>query len=371
MQPRSFKSIDGFSLLEMLIAMSLGLVLVASAVQMYSKATDATFTVSQRAEMQQDMRAAEDMMVKDISLAGAGLQPGGVAVASGTGTNPKYGCDQVKCYIGGGTTPAGIALPGNYLYWIIPGPAQGVTLNAAVGPTDVITVVYADTAFQLNQYQVTFNNANGTSVNFSLPAVPPNPLPQPVSAQDVGLKTGDLVLFSNTVGGNTAMAVGEVTGNVAGASSPYTALFANSDALQFNQVAATAGDLKQIAGGANTTALRIFVITYYIDVLPNPSGAGLGTPRLMRQVNGQIPVPVAENVADLRITYDTYDNNGNLLVDQRDAGASVGVQPNMIRKVNIKHLTVRSALRGVKGYQSMDIQTSVSARNMSFKDRYQ
>lgn len=370
MRARSLQSIAGFSLLEMLVAMGIGLVLVASAVQLYTKATDATFTVSQRAEMQQDMRAAEDMMVKDISLAGAGLQPGGVALASGTGTNPKYGCDQVKCYIGGGTTPAGIAFPGNYLYWIIPGPAQGVTLNNPPGPTDIITVVYADTAFQLNQYQVSFNNANGTSVNFTMPNPAPNPAPQAVSDPAVGLKTGDLVLFTNTVGGNTAMAVGEVTGNVAGASSPYTALFANSDALQLNQVAATAGDLKQISGGANTTALRIYVITYYIDVLPNPSGVGPGTPRLMRQVNGQSPVPVAENIADLRITYDTYDNNGNLLVDQRDAGAAVGVLPNMIRKVNIKHLTARSALRG-KGYQSMDIQTSVSARNMSFKDRYQ
>lgn len=370
MRLRFYKSTKGFSLMEMLVAMSLGMLLLAGAVQIYSKATDATYMVSQRAEMQQDMRAAEDMMVKDISLAGAGLQPGGVAIASGTGINPKYGCDQVKCYIGGGTTPGGIAYPGNYLYWIIPGPAQGVTLNTPPGPTDIITVVYADSAFQLNQYQVTFNNTNGTSVNFTMPNPAPNPAPQAVSAPDVGLKTGDLVLFTNTVGGNTAMAIGEVTANVTGASSPYTASFANADALQFNQVAATAGDLKQISGGANTTATRIFVITYYIDVLPDPLGAGPGTPRLMRQVNGQTPVPVAENIADMRITYDTYDNNGNLLVDQRDAGASVGVQPNMIRKVNIKHLTARSALRG-KGYQSMDIETSISARNMSFKDRYQ
>jgi hypothetical protein len=106
-------------------------------------------------------------------------------------------------------------------------------------------------------------------------------------------------------------------------------------------------------------------------VVPDPSGSGPGTPRLMRQVNGQSPVPVADNVSDLRITYDTYDNNGNLLVDQADAGVSAGVSLNMIRKVNVKHLTFRSAQRGIRGYQAMDISTSVSARNMSFKDRYQ
>lgn len=356
--------------MEMITAMALGLIVVGGAVQMYSKAAEATFLVSQRAEMQQDMRAAEDLLVKDISLAGAGLLPGGVALASGTGTSPKYGCDQVKCYVGGGTTPAGIVFPNNYLYWIIPGPAKGVTLNALRGPTDVITVVYADTAFQLNQYQVSFN-PTGTSATFALPNPAPNPLPQPVSAPDVGLKTGDLVLFANTVGGNTAMAVGEVTANVTGAGAPYTGTFANADALLFNQTAATAGDMKQLAGGSPATALRIFVVTYYIDVQPPANGVGLGTPRLMRQVNGQTPVPVAENIADLRITYDTYDNAGNLLVDQADAGAALGVSPNMIRKVNIKHMTARSAMHGVKGFQSMDVQTSISARNMSFKDRYQ
>ena len=92
----------------------------------------------------------------------------------------------------------------------------------------------------------------------------------------------------------------------------------------------------------------------------------------MRLVNARVPVPVAENVADLRFTYDTYDSTGNLLNATGDGGMGLAtpISPSLIRTINLAHLTMRSQLRGKSGYQSMDIQTSVSARNMSFTDRY-
>jgi prepilin-type N-terminal cleavage/methylation domain-containing protein len=359
----------GLTLIEMLIALAVGMIVIAAATQMFSRGLDATFLVTQRAQMQQDVRAAEDLMVKDISMSGAGLLPGGVPLASGTGNKPKYGCDQTKCYIGGGTTPAGSAFPGNYMYWIIPGPAKGVTLNAGRGPTDIITVIYADTAFLLSSYTATLD-ANGTHATFTIPSPAPPTAPQNVSDPAVGLKTGDLVLFTTQGAGGSLMAVGEVTADATGTAAPFVVNFANADSLFMNQIAATSGSLTNMASSVGQ-ATRIWAITYYIDVVADPSGSGPGTPRLMRQVNGQSPVPVADNVSDLRITYDTYDNNGNLLVDQADAGVSAGVSLNMIRKVNVKHLTFRSAQRGIRGYQAMDISTSVSARNMSFKDRYQ
>jgi predicted ATP-grasp superfamily ATP-dependent carboligase len=102
------------------------------------------------------------------------------------------------------------------------------------------------------------------------------------------------------------------------------------------------------------------MITYYID---NVSGV----PTLMRKVNGQTPVALADNIIDLRINYDAYDSSGNLT-------PAVSAPPvtsiNTIRKVNIAHLTARSELQGNKGYQSLDAATSVSLRNMSFQNRY-
>jgi prepilin-type N-terminal cleavage/methylation domain-containing protein len=371
----------GFTLIEMMISLAVGLVLVGSAVQLFSRGVNATWLISQRAELQQNARASSNLLNKDISLAGAGLPTGGVALASGTGSRPIYGCDYLGvCYLGP-LNNASITYPNqvvgansiNYMYGVIPGWKKGVTINAAAGATDVITVIYADTQFLLTDYTVKFNDTNGNSVTFTLPTPAPNPLDQAVNNTGVGLQQGDLVLFTSNAG--SAYAVAAVTAAVpAGAGPSYTVAFANADASLMNQNAATSNDLKQIAttsGTAGTavgvTAIRLWAITYYLDNTTTP-----GTPTLMRQVNARKPVPVAENVADLRFTYDTFDNNGALLNATGDGGMSLAtpISPNQIRTINLAHLTLRSQLPGRTGYSSMDMQTSVSARNMSFNDRY-
>jgi hypothetical protein len=336
--------------------------------------------------MQQDFRAATNIMLKDISLAGAGIPSGGIALVSG-GATPTYGCDQTaKCYLGPLNNNA-IAYPLQAgtpsLYGVVPGFQQGITINAAQGPSDIITIVYSDNVFLLNCYGVNFTDNTGTSVNF---LDPPNPLPstcvvpaplvapQKVTDTAIGLTAGDLVLFQGkNSAGNTAYAVAEVTA-ANNAASPYNVTFNNADVLGLNQPAATSNNLVQLdtASGGNapltsTVANRIYIITYYLDISPNDGV----TPRLMRQVNGHPPVPVAENVAFLQFTYDTYNTTGTLLKEQGDAGESAGISPSLIRKINITHLTMRSQLRGTNGYQGMDLQTSVSARNLSFQNRYQ
>jgi hypothetical protein len=154
--------------------------------------------------------------------------------------------------------------------------------------------------------------------------------------------------------------------------------------LKLNQAGAT-NDLTQISGftggvGASTVgtvANRIFVITYYLKVLPDPTGATTGTPVLMRQVNGQTAIPAAENVINTQFTYDTYASDGSLLNQTGDGGESLGVSLTLIRKINIAHLTMRSQLDGsrstlmaTKGFQGYDVQTSISARNLSYQNRY-
>jgi prepilin-type N-terminal cleavage/methylation domain-containing protein len=385
----------GFSLIELMIALGVGVLVLGAAVQLFSKSMAATWIVSQRAELQEDARAASNLVTKDISLAGAGMPTGGVALASGTGTSPVFGCSyNTTCYLGPlGTAAASYpsqtvgASTIRYMYGVIPGCAKGITVNAAGGATDTITVVYADSTFLLNDYAVAFNNAAGTSVKFTLPNPAPNPLDQAVNNPAVGLQAGDLVLFQNKLGGGagatTGYAVGEVTSPIpAGNSGPYNVNFAAADPLFFNQSGATSGDMAQISSGTGTIATRIWVTTYYLKVLPDPLGVGAGTPVLMRQVNGRIPVPVAENVVNLQFTYDTYDSTGNLLAASCDGGetAAPPVSPNLIRTINIKHMTFRSQMAGARlanaagastGYQGYDVQTSISARNLSFSQRYQ
>src|ERR1700686_14349 len=353
----------GFTLLEMLVAMATGLVVLGAAVQLYTQGVNATWTISQRAEMQQDFRAAEDMLTRDLSMAGAGLGNNvQIALPSGTGTLPVYGCGQTSCYLNG----TGAAYPSQsstpYLYGLMPGWKFGPTLNAAQGPTDTTTVVYTDSSFFLNCYTVTVSTA--TLVQFKLNSpLPANCVlpagvtaPQAVNDGVAGLTPGDLVLFSVTTGAGagatTASVVGEVPNGAAAGANTYNVSFGTGDALHMNQTGTTAGAIGNVVGWTGS-ANRILVITYYIDNTLNP-------PRLMRQVSGHNPMPVAENVVFLQFSYDLYDSaSGSALPNQADGGASQGLTPSQITKINIRHMAMNSALKGIKGYQGLDLQTSV------------
>jgi prepilin-type N-terminal cleavage/methylation domain-containing protein len=372
----------GFTLMEMLVAMTIGLVVLGSSLSLFNKAVQLSFIVTQRAEMQQNGRSAIDMMAKDISLAGSGIPSGGVQLPDGVGGTPsKFGCDTTKCYITNNQFPLG-----NNFFGVIPNPGIGLsvkTTTGALGPaTDVITLAYTDSTFPLNQWAVTVNTA-GTIATFSLPNPLPNPLPVPwpptaVNDPAQGLKTGDLVLLTNNLGS----AVGEVT-LVAPAGANVNVTFGNLDTLNINQSTAASGNIKALNGGSGWVAKRLLLISYYIDIPPGPDGirytADDGPPRLMRQVNGQPPNPVAENVSGLQLSYDIFnDISGVATANLKDAGMSVGNSPNQIRKVNLV-VSTRSPLRGgsnvggnsVGGFQTLDLATAVSARDMSFKDRYQ
>ena len=82
----SENSSGGFSLIELLVALAVGTIVVGAAVKLFTQGMNATFVVSQRAEMQEDLRATSDILFKDLSLAGAGLPSAtgiGLALASG------------------------------------------------------------------------------------------------------------------------------------------------------------------------------------------------------------------------------------------------------------------------------------------------
>jgi len=397
---KSANSSGGFSLVELLVALGVGALIIGSAVQLFTQGMNATFLVSQRAEMQQDLRASSDLLFKDISLAGAGLPSAtGIQLPSQAG-KPIYGYSP-SCAAQNNCAPGnGIAYPCSSalvppciptLYGLIPGWQLGITVPGSPNPSDVITVVYTDTVFALPCYTV--ETITVTSVTLQLPPAPlpatciltpPLVTPQAINAQAVGLTPGDLILVQSTVAGNSATAVGEVTNVVANGGGNYTVAFAGGDTLNMNQPAALAGDLAQLVCVSpaspcptTATATRLFAITYYLWMMPDPLGVGVGTPTLMRQVNGQTPVPVQESVVNLQFTYDTYNAAGALLNAQGDGGYAGGTSFNLIRKINLVHLTTRSQVSGARsslmitnGYQTFDTQTSISARNLSYQNRY-
>jgi len=112
-------------------------------------------------------------------------------------------------------------------------------------------------------------------------------------------------------------------------------------------------------------AYRLFVVTYYLTV----PGAGQ-TPRLMRQVNGLTPVPVADDIINLQFAYDTYNQISGTLDANQANPIGVGESPNNIQKINLVVMGQSIINNGNKS-QNMYLATDISARNMAFRNSYQ
>jgi type IV pilus assembly protein PilW len=374
MKMQKQKSHHGFTLLELMVSMALGLIVMAAMASLFKTGMNSTMLVTQRAETQQNMRAAIDLMVKDISMAGAGLPSGGIQLPLGGGaTTAKFGCDQGgACHVVNHTYPTS-----NYMYGIIPGFSNGVEAGAAIpaapapAVNDSITVIYCDYNFPLWEYNVTFPTAPtgaliNLTVNSTYAATPP---PAPNAAG--GIQAGDLILIN---GINGVTAVGEATNVTATSIS-----FANTDPLNINWSGAThTNNVYAASSGTGYafpvpvtvpqttqgTAYRLYAVTYYITV----PGAGQ-TPRLMRQVNGLTPVPVADDIINLQFAFDTYNSTTNALDANQVNPLGVGESPNLIQKINIAVMG-QSIINDGNKSQNMYLATSVSARNMAFRNSY-
>ena len=372
----------GFTLLELTVASAIGLIVILAMTSLFKMGMDATFTVTERAETQQNMRAAIDLLTKDISLAGSGLLTGGLQL--GTAGLSKYACNQTgTCYVPSFTYPSNTGTgTANYMYGIIPGFSNGVESGLAIPNApgqinDSITSIYCDYNFPLTNFAFTVN-AGGTSVGVApattiVPGSPTNIL------QAGGLTTGDLLMFTVSTPGNgtgvsgnslvqNAAVVAEIT------SIPNNTImdFNTTDPLNFNQAAGT-NNLTAVAaaitaggGKAQTTVCRLYVVTYFLQV--PPAGVTVQTPRLMRQVNGYNAVPVADNIINLQFSYDVINGSSYISANVADP-IGAGLSPSLIQKVNM-WVMGESITQDGKRSQNMYLATSVSARNMSFCNSY-
>ena len=363
------KSQRGFSLLELMIASSLGLIVIVAMLSMFRAGMAATFAVTQRAETQQNMRAAIELMTKDLSMAGAGLPSGGLQLPPAPS---KVACNQSgTCYLTANTYPTP-----NYMYGILPGFGIGVqngtVITSAPGAVnDSVTSIYCDYNFPLTNFSFTYPSNTQANVAVINNAVTPNNILAPG-----GLNVGDLLLFIVSTPGNgtgnqgtssaqTAAAVAEITG----LPSNTQINFAAGDALNFNQVGA-ANSLSTIASnsvGTTTTVCRLNVVTYFLQV--PPAGGTVQTPRLMRQVNGLNAVPVADNIINLQVSYDVINSTAGTISANQSNPIAAGLSPALIQKVNLWVMGQGLAPRGNKA-QSMYLASSVSAGNMSFCNSY-
>ncbi|MCH8017655.1 MAG: hypothetical protein IH917_13640 [Acidobacteria bacterium] len=342
--PQKALSSRGSSVLEMMMATLLTGVLLLAGGALFRPAIDVSHMVIQRAAMQQSARSAMDVMSRDLRLAGNGIPGGGIQLPAGAGSvPPKFACDSGDCYL----TVSDNQYSSARLHALTTGDNKGAVVNGIT--TDIVTVAYRDPNSNLDEYPLTEVSVSGNQIQFDISTSPAYDDP------DTGVKSGDVLLLCNMNG----CAAGAVT-NVQAANG-YVDL--GADPLNMNQPAAAFGNISSIMNPASETrAFRILVVTYYIDA-SNPDAL-----RLMRQVNAHPSQVAAFNIENLQMSYDIFDQNSSTVTnDLSDAGGT----PNQIRKINLS-LGARSPGESLfqRGYERLILTTSVSPRNLRFRDLY-
>jgi prepilin-type N-terminal cleavage/methylation domain-containing protein len=377
MKMRLTKSLRGFTLLELMVSATIGLIVIMAMTSLFRQGMNATFTVTQRTEVQQNMRAAIELMTKDISLAGAGLPSGGLQLAISQGPT-KVACNQSgTCYVPGDVYPTG-----SYMYGVLPGFNNGVQNGAAITAApgainDSLTSIYCDYNFQLSNFTFSFPTQTQATVGLIAGANPA--LPTNILAPG-GLNVGDLLFFLVTTAGNGAGAQGTSVAQTAAVVAEITGIpsnaqinFAAGDALNFNQTGAnslanTILNLGPTLGGGNTvTVCRLNAVTYFLQV--PAAGGTVQTPRLMRQVNGLTAVPVADNIVNLQFSYDVISSVGGVMNANQPNPIAAGDSPALIKKVNM-WVMGQSLMSSGNRFQSMYLASSASTNNMSFCNSY-
>ena len=373
----------GFTLVELLVSITITTLILGATMAALTDATKANDTAIQTTSLNNTLRTAMDLMVRDFMQVGQGLPAGRVVgIPNGGGSdsialpgppgseytldgatfcppdpddpNPDYTCEQISA--------------------VIPGPGLGHQLAETGTPTDIVWILSADSAFE----RVRLDRFAPTGRFIEV-----NPGVNITNGGPDDLHPGDLIMLTKG-SASVLLQVTEVNGQ--------QVKFANGDSLRMNQSASYNGTMHSMSDYAPpdddanrniyTEATRIRMTTYYIDAVTNPR-----RPRLVRRMNNGDPFVfdntlgtiVAFDVENLQITYDIADgvtNPANVRMTEADmngsgACAPRACSPNQIRKVNLL-LSGRSERpsRVSRQFFHNTLTTQVSLRSLAFVDRY-
>lgn len=350
----------GFTLIELLIAMGMSLVLLSGAVTLFLQTRKVIESAVKTADMNQNLRAGADLMMRDLTVAAAGIPIGGVPLPSGTRcravTRPGPASPAAtfsNCTAGSmGVLPA-----------ISPGPGLGPTQYNGLH-SDEITIINVDQTFAVSNVPVALAPTSITADPpgctsscqgwiLTVPAAP-----SIAAGSTTAVNVDDLFMFSNSNGA----ALGMVT---AVNPTANTITFDNGDPLGLNQPNAAAGTLSNLRSGTpmvypQTVAYKLLMTSYYLDT------SKPGNPRLMQQIGNGTPMAVADGINFLDISYDLSD------------GVTTHVQemlsphtPNEIRKVNLS--IAANSQRLAHGPRKMfvsAINTAVTIRDLAYRNNY-
>lgn len=378
----------GFTMIEFMIAMGVTLVVLAAAVGAIMSTMRSNQNVALSADLNDNLRASLNLVRQDIVLAGEGIPAGGISIPSGAGITVKR------------PGPVALKFQQAFLPAISLGTALGPTVPILVragvppgggAPSDMITLIYQDNTWDnnpadnkptaLDSAPITRAavgatpacNGNitalGDAVTFDATCVD-------MSKARVPVQPGDLFMFSN-INGTALQTVTSINGQVVNfASNPGV------DKFGLNQTGASQGTIKQLQDKTPvpgtpptftysgtyppTTATRIWMISYYLDIATDPQHY-----RLVRQVNFNPTQPVAEIIEGLQLTYNFVDANVPPTIYANSSSVPAGLTESNIRSVNLFLGARANAPSGSNSaYIRDNMKTQISVRSLSYFNRY-
>jgi len=330
----------GFTLPETLVAMVLGLVVIGGSLTALTGTARLADTARLMSDTNQSLEVGMAMMTRDFIQGGEAVPRGGIPIPSGAGAL------QIRRPGPPGTAytfdPTWTTLPA-----VVPGGALGPTVLGVT--TDIVTVVYADPTINLSQFPLTAIAADGSTMTVNAGTT--------ITGPD-GIKVGDLIMFTNPLG-NALQMVTAINGT-------QMVTFAPGDSLNLNQPAAAQGSISNLKTAGvypPTTATRMLMVSYYLDVVTDPT-----LPRLVRQINNNTPLAIALGIENVQFTFDLVDGVTNPANVEFVVAPN---SPNQIRKANI-FLAARSIDVDLqtKQYYRDSTATDVGLRSLSFVNRY-
>jgi type II secretory pathway pseudopilin PulG len=357
----------GFTLVETLVAVLVVSMVMGAAFMGITHAMRLGENARLSSGMNNSLRSAMDVVVRDLIQAGQGLPDSKrVGIPNGTGTT----LINRPAPSTGSTDPAGFTsfTAATSL------PAVSVGYQLGFNSSDVITVIAADSRFE----NINVTAATGGTSSASATVVSSRAVTVTNGGPD-NIAVGDLIDVRYN-GGNVLMTVTSISGQTLN-----FAVDATNDPLGLNQFGATkAGSATLVLGTtptpANVTLTRVKMITYYLF---RDSTTDSRYPRLIRRVNGGAPATVAFGIENFTMTYDlaTVDtawvgvnmSNSDAVVGDGaciDSGTNRACSEDWIRKINVV-LAGRSLDKTAQGnYMNNTLFSEVATRSLAFQDRF-
>lgn len=361
----------GFTMVEFLVATAISLVLIGAAVAAFTDALRSNEMVTLTADLNDNLRAAMDLISRDLVSTGTGIPPSGISIPSGAGV----------------TINRPNLTPLTFSGTILPAVSLGTGLGPAVSisettsssnpgtPSDILTLLSEDNTWNTGESMdsapiiraaVGATPACNGAISPTGDSITFDPACNDLTKARVPIQPGDLILFTNPPGATAIQTVTDVNGQRLNfAKNP------NIDKFGFNQTGASQGTILQLQSppGAwpSITATRVFMVTYYLDNVADPT-----RPRLMRQLNFNNPQPVGDVLEALTVRYNFVDGNTPPTFFAKQSVVPPGLSESNIRSVNV-FLGARSNRpeSRTSKYLRDNMSTQISLRSLSYFNRYQ